>query len=167
MLVICKSCRNKVDKKIAVVYEEKGRQNKYFCCEECYDNFVNELEKKKKDAENKDRCWEIIKEIFCREVTNSILWKEMNSLYSVYGSELVDDYLSSEKSDIAKAMYKDFDSEYAEIRYFAAILKNNLTDYKKKANVIEKKVEVVVEVDPMTVNYKPKKRRKSLADIEI
>ena len=60
--------------------------------------------------------------------------------------------------------YKNFDTstEYAKIRYFSAIVKNNISDFKPK------KVDVVknIEFEIYETNFKKSGRRKCLADYE-
>ena len=59
-------------------------------------------------------------------------------------------------------MGKEFVSEYARIRYFSAILKNSLADFKIKEPEFVK----LIDVDMPSNRYKRKKQRKALSEIE-
>jgi hypothetical protein len=63
---------------------------------------------------------------------------------------------------LSNVLSKDFKSEYAQIRYFSTILKNNLADFKVESKQPEKKIEI----DMPTVKYAQRKKRKSLLEIE-
>ena len=71
-------------------------------------------------------------------------------------------YLTENKEYITKVLEKDFVSEYAKIRYFAAILKNNIADFKIKEPEKPKKVNV----DMPIINYKRRNKRRGLSEIE-
>ena len=60
--------------------------------------------------------------------------------------------------------YKNFDNstEYAKIRYFSAIVKNSIGDFKSKKTEIVKNIEV----EMYESNFKQKPKRKCLADYE-
>ena len=60
-------------------------------------------------------------------------------------------------------MGKDFSSEYAKIRYFSAILKNSLTDYKPKVKV---EIDWQKPVETYKSNYKQKVVRVGFDDLE-
>ena len=62
-------------------------------------------------------------------------------------------------------MCRSFQSEYAKIRYFSAILRNNLEDYKQSLNKIPETK--VVEVDMPNMNFHRKTKRVALQDIEM
>ena len=71
-------------------------------------------------------------------------------------------YLRENKEYITKVLEKDLVSEYAKIRYFAAILKNNIADFKMKEPEKQKEVNV----DMPIINYKRRNKRRSLSEIE-
>ena len=64
---------------------------------------------------------------------------------------------------LERSMNKSFQSEYAKIRYFCAILSNNLGDY------IPAEEEVYItdnEYELVEIKYKQKKKRRSMYDLE-
>ena len=58
---------------------------------------------------------------------------------------------------------KSFQSEYAQIRYFAAILKNSLSDFKYEK---KEKINKEVEIDMPSCNFKRRLAKKTLAEYE-
>ena len=126
----CKYCGKSIDTdnafKVIV-----GKTNRYYCDENEY-NIIHKTQQIKDDTFN------LIYDIFGRKVTNTILYKEINELSTIYSYEKIDSYLNENKNYLTNLMQnKSFQSEYAQIRYFAAILKNNLADfhYEKKEKI--------------------------------
>lgn len=154
MLVKCRLCGTKVDRKDAFKVVVGGK-NTYYCNESEYQQVLHE-------RELKDNTYECINEIFGYKVLNSALFKEINILLEVYSYEHILAYLNENKNYIEKVLDKDFVSEYAKIRYFAAILKNNIADFKIKEP--EKSKEMNVDIPIM--NYKRRNKRRSLSEIE-
>lgn len=107
-----------------------------------------------------------VNDIFGYKVTNSALFKEINALLDSYSYNDVFGYLSENFDYISQCLEKNFSSEYARIRYFAAIVKNNIKDYvdNKPTGVIEKTVKI--DVDDTHSHYSRKKKRRGLSEIE-
>ena len=154
MLVKCRLCGTKVDRNEAFKVVVGGKNT--YCCNEA------EYQKVLHEREVKDNTYECINQIFGYKVLNSALFKEINLLLDVYSYEHILAYLTENKEYIAKVLEKDFINEYAKIRYFAAILKNNLADFKMKEPEKPKEVEV----DMPIMNYKRRNKRRSLSEIE-
>lgn len=155
MLVKCKICGNKIDRKCAfkVIVNEK---NNYYCTEEEYNEW-------KSNKDIKDSIYEVIFNIFGHKTINTILYKEINEIGNLYGYKNILNYINDNKNYLYSVMQKEFKSEYAKIRYFSAILKNNISDYTKKLppEVIKK-----VEADIPKDNFKPRKRKKCISEFE-
>lgn len=152
----CKYCGKSIDTKNAykVVI---GKINRYFCNEEEY-NIVHNAQQIKDDTFN------IIYEIFGRKVTNTILYKEINELSSIYSFEKIKAYLSENIEYLNNIIQnKSFQSEYAQIRYFVAILKNSLTDFKYEK---KEKINKEVEIDMPICIFKRRPNKKTLAEYE-
>ncbi len=152
----CKYCGKSIDTnnayKIVV-----GKTNKYYCNEEEY-NIIHKAQQIKDDTYN------LIYEIFGRKITNTIIYKEVNELSYVYSFEKIEAYLSQNIEYLSNLMQnKSFQSEYAQIRYFAAILKNNLSDFKYEK---KEKTSKEVEIDMLSCNYSRGSTRKALAEYE-
>ena len=74
------------------------------------------------------------------------------------------EYLSQNTEYLSNLMQnKSFQSEYAQIRYFAAILKNSLSDFKYEK---KEKMNKEVEIDMPLCNFKRKLTKKTLAEYE-
>lgn len=152
----CKYCGKSIDTnnayKIVI-----GKINRYYCNEEEY-NIVYKAQQIKDDTYN------LIYEIFGRKITNTILYKEINELALVYSFEKIEVYLSKNKEYLSNIMQnKTFQNEYAQIRYFSAILKNSLTDFKYEKN---EKINKNIEIDMPSYKFKRKTSKKSLAEYE-
>lgn len=138
-----------------------GKVNKYFCSKEEYET---ELEVKEKEKKIRDDAYYTIYEIFQYQVTNSVLFKELDIIAQIYGFEKIYHYLLDNEAYLTSVMKKEFVHEYAKIRYFAAILKNNLVDYKYEPPKIEPPKEVTVDISD--IKYNRSKKRKALIDFE-
>lgn len=156
MLVKCKICGNKIDRETAhkVVVNEK---NNYYCSELEY----SEWQAKK---EIKDNTYNLIFQIFDRKITNTILYKEITELSEIYTYEKIFAYLTENEKYLSGVMGKGFTSEYGQIRYFTAILKNSLADFKyKKEEVVKKEFDN----DIPDMKFRRKQKRISLEDFEL
>ncbi len=154
MLVKCKICGNKIEKKEAykVVQDNK---NFYYCNETEYQSY--------KEEQNKlTLIYETIYIIFNYKCTNSALYKEINDLIQIYQKDKVLSYLIDNKEFLSSKLEKSFTSEYAKIRYFAAILKNNIASYSTKLP----EVKIEVKYDIPNNKYKNQKRKKPLFEYE-
>ena len=101
-------------------------------------------------------------EYFIGKTTNTALFKEINIWLSVADYDTICNYLTDNKSYISSVINKDFSSEYAKIRYFSAIVKNSIGDYKPSNTEPIK----TAETELYETKYQPKRKRKGLADYE-
>ena len=154
MEVKCKICGNKKERSEAykVVVNNK---NNYYCCESEYQEWVSK-------NKIKDNTYDIIYSIFERKITNTILFKEVGELSDIYTYEKIFAYLKENEKYLCGVMKKNFSSEYAQIRYFAAILKNSLTDFQYKQEIQVKSIEQ----DMPEFKFKRKTKRKPLSEYE-
>ena len=158
--VKCPACGAALDKSIAFKVTV-GKTNRYYCTEQEY------LNKARKDAllkKVKDDTYEKIYDLFGYVVTNTVLFSSISSLASVYSYEKIRSYLNDNKAMLEKSLSKSFQSEYAKIRYFNAILSNNLADYiptEEETYITDNEYELV------EIKYKPKKKRRSMCDLEM
>ena len=155
--VKCRKCGATLnrDKAFRVVV---GKVNTYYCNESEYNNVV--LAKQVK--ENTYKC---IDRIFGYKIVNTVLRKEINVLLENYSYELILSYLQSNFDFLHDVMRRSFQSEYAKIRYFSAILRNSLEDYKQSLNKIPETK--VGELDIANMNFHRKTKRVALQDIEM
>lgn len=155
MLVKCQCCGNKVDRNEAFKVVV-GERNTYYCNENEYKSIIQ-------DREYKRRMFLCINDIFEYKVVNTALFKEINEIHKSFSFEHIFKYLRDNKEDIiAQLSRRSFQNEYNQIRYFSAILKNNLSDYvETKEDPIK-----IIEVDIPKDNYKRKTKRRSLSEIE-
>lgn len=155
MVVKCQVCKTSLDREKAYKVTV-GKVNKYYCNEDEYKN----IQIKK---ELKDNIYKIIFNCFGRKITNTILYKEITELENVYGLEKIYNYVLENSEYISGVLSsKGFSSEYAQIRYFTAILKNNLADFVFENDQLNKVITVDVEIN----KFKTKRRRKPLVEFE-
>lgn len=150
--VTCKCCSEKIDKKIAIGVPH-GKTTWYYCPEHVG------------QKSPKEKMYDLIYEIFGRKVLNTVLYKEMDEIASIHTYEKMTTYMEENKEYLIQIMEKDFRSEYFQIRYLSAVLKNSLFDYqvKEPTPVIQKASEL--EFDMTEINYKAKKQRKGMDDL--
>lgn len=122
MLPKCKACGKEVDRKTAYKITEKEK-NLYYCSEEEY----NKVMKMKQTIEDIHL---LICDIFGQQALNRALSKEWNLWREITNDTMILRYLRENKAMLSKTMQsKDFYNERASIRYFSAILKNNLKKF--------------------------------------
>lgn len=162
MEVKCKICGKKIDRDTAYKIEQVKKNKKgeikttrmYYCSETEYKDYIY----------NKSVSEQLRKELgdlvtsFIGETQNTILYKEMT--YWGNDTAKIVAYLQENRDYIGRAMAKNFVSEYAKIRYFSAIIKNNINDFKPKAPEIIKKSDD----EFYEAKFVQRKRRKCLSD---
>lgn len=159
MEVICRGCGKKVDRDSAYKVT-KGKTNFYFCSENEYKQIFAE---KEKAQETRNELQSLIDDIFGYPVTNTALYKEQSEWAKVKPLETVIAYLNDNKQYISTTLEnKSFNNEYGKIRYFSAIVKNNIQSYVPSRPEIIKRADVEI----YDTKYKPGRKRKCLADYE-
>lgn len=151
--VTCRYCGEKIDKKIAVGVPS-GKTTKYYCPEHVG------------MKSPKEQMYDLVFEIFGRKVLNTILYKELDEIAKAYTYEKITAYLKENKSYLEDLVYgRSYTSEYAQIRYFSAVIKNSIHNFEIKnfESVIKKEVEI--EVETSVNKYKSKKKRVGLNDL--
>lgn len=152
MLVKCKGCGKKNERDISFKVVVKGK-NHYYCNEGEYNKI--QIEK-----ESRVKILGLIQEIIGR-TTNTVLFKELKVIADIHGYYRILNYIEHNKAVLIKNTNKHFNSEYSKIRYFCAILKNNISDYKIEKEIIENDKGIT---EFISVKYKSRKKKKSLND---
>lgn len=159
MEVICRGCGKKIDRDLAHKIV-KGKMNLYFCSEDEYKRIIAE---KEKSQEMRNSLQSVIDEIFGYPVTNTALYKEQSEWTKVKPLEIIIDYLNDNKQYISATLEnKQFTGEYGKIRYFSAIIKNNVQSYTPTRPEVIKQADTEI-YEP---KYKPGHKRKCLSDYE-
>ena len=162
----CKICGNTLDTKDAFKVTDKNGKNKYFCSST---EFETEEARKKKAAEDKDKVYSLICDMFGYEIQNTqffaewVLWNKLKS------NEIIYKYLRENEDYLQQICDRSFNSEYQKIRYFSAVLKNSLSDFKPKAVEVEKPKVVVdssFELFEPTIERKTEIEKQVLYDVE-
>ena len=154
ILVKCRICGNKVERNDAYKVVVNGK-NEYYCNEK-------EFQNKFKDKFDKIKTINLINEIFGYEVINTEMRNELKEISKTHSYEKIYSYLYENKSMLERYMNKHFDSERGKIRYFLAIIKNNISDYV----IYDESYITNNEYEILDIKYKPKKKRRAMCDIE-
>ena len=159
----CKICGSVLDTNAAYKVVTNGK-NAYYCsCEEFNEN----AERKKREADEYYAVENAITEIFGYKVENSIIHKEWKRWNNISSNYKIAEYLNNNKSFLCNIMNKDFSSECARIRYFSAILCNNLKDFNTKT-ISKETVKPKVKTDETFygMSSTSNNKRRSLEDSE-
>ena len=156
----CKICGKELDTNISYKVIDKNGKNKYFCSQS---EFEAEEARKNKAKEDKDKVYRLICDLFGYEIQNTQLFAEWNLWNKLKSNEIIYKYLVENKEYLQQICNKSFEGEYQKIRYFSAVLKNSLRDFKPKVEVDEKP-RIVVE-EHYETKYKLKARM-ALEDFE-
>ena len=158
----CRICGKELDTKISYKVIDKNGKNRYFCSQSEYET---EEARKKKAKEDKDKVYQLICDLFGYEIQNTQLFAEWNLWNKLKSNEIIYKYLVENKEYLQQICNKPFDSEYQRIRYFSAVLKNSLRDFKPKVEVFDRAViETMDEQPAMYVNTKKINRRRGFAE---
>lgn len=158
----CQICKTPLDTNTAYKITDKNGKNKYFCSQ---DEFEAEEARKKKAKEDKDKVYRLICDLFGYEIQNTQLFAEWNLWNKLKSNEIIYKYLVENKEYLQQICNKPFEGEYQRIRYFSAVLKNSLRDFKPKVEVADKAViETMDEQPAMYVNTKKINRRRGFAE---
>jgi hypothetical protein len=122
LLVTCKGCKTKIDRDNAFKVVVNGKNN-YYCDQLEYENIMLEKESRVKVI---NLSYEII-----GQTTNTFLMKELGDIAKVHTYMKMSKFLGNYLNEFKKILSRDFPNEYAKIRYFAAVIKNKIGDYKE------------------------------------
>lgn len=160
MLVTCQICKSKIERDTA--YKRVvGKANKYYCSEQ---EWQIDEDRKKKAKEDKDKVYYLICDMFGYEIQNTKLYDEWKCWNKLKSNEIIYKYLRENEAYLQQICDRSYGTEYNKIRYFSAVLKNSLRDWKPKVEVVEKP-RVVVTEEHYETKYKPKARM-ALEDLE-
>lgn len=154
MLVKCRYCGDKHERNemYKVVVNNK---NEYYCNGDEYITV-------QKNKEYKSQTYNIINEIFGYKVINTLLFKELKTIVALSSYENLYGYLNHNINQLKQIMNKQFNNEVGKIRYFSAIVKNNITDYIEVENDVTTVTYDINDIEK--TKYKPKQRRKCIMD---
>jgi hypothetical protein len=175
-MVICKYCKNKIDKKDAFIEEYLNDnleiKNRYFCNEECYND---------KQKEEKRKIW--LKEVkkLSREKARELcgLSEKEKSIYfsstykiitDKFEDELIYEFLCKYEKDIKEILdSKDFKTSASRIKYFSCMIENQLERYllekEQPKQIEESSKEIEVDDFDIVVNVEKKEKRRNINDI--
>ena len=153
---ICGTSHNTNDAYKIVV----NNKSQYYCSQEEYEK---DLARKKKAAEDKNKVYNLICDMFGYDIQNTQFFAEWVLWNKLKTNDIIYKYLRENEDYLQEICDKSFDSEYQRIRYFSAVLKNSLMDFVPKVEVVEQP-KVIVE-EHYETKYKAKTRQ-ALEDFE-
>ena len=162
----CKICGAQLDTKEAYKVTDKNGKNKYFCSATEYEA---EETRKKQAAEDKDRVYNLICDMFGYEIVNTQFFAEWTLWNKLKSNEIIYKYLRENEDYLQQICDRSFNTEYQKIRYFSAVLKNSLRDFKPKVEVEEvPKMATNVNMNEMMYEIRNTNTNKhrNLADLE-
>lgn len=166
--VKCKECGNKLEKVDAYLIETISESTlkiskKYYCNEMCY-------EKQEKRKELIIKCNDLMEEILKIPIRTNIYFNKMYSpIIKTYDYDVIYEFLTSEKDYIEQQIEgKDFNTINVKLKYFLAIMQNNIGKYEQiiknkesfKEDVTKSLFEDDIEFKPIT-----EKKKRSIEDI--
>lgn len=161
MLVTCQICKSKIERDTA--YKRViGKANKYYCS---ITEYENDLAQKQKTKEDKNKVYYLICDMFGYEIQNTKFFDEWAQWNKLKSNEDIYKYLRENETYLQQICDRSFDTEYQRIRYFSAVLKNSLRDFKPKVEE-QPKPKIVVEETIYEAPTHSVNRRRSLADLE-
>lgn len=170
MRVKCKICGKLIEKTDAYCVEKSYGRFYYCSAEEIEEkkkqNKKNASERAKETIHKIDPVYEAVAEILGYRTQNSIFFNEMKLWRGICNDDTILAYLAENKSFLSNAMQKDFNNEYGKIRYFSAILKNNLGNYKISYKPVQAPVKVEVDNTMYEPTVSKKRKRRSLSELE-
>lgn len=176
MLVTCCICKKKIEKdtayKIRVIGPISGKETIKNCCSE--QEWQEEEERKKKAKEDKDKVYYLICDMFGYEIQHTKFFDEWACWNKLKSNEMIYKYIRENETYLQQVCDKPFENEYQKIRYFSAILKNNLRDFEPQAEIKEVPKVTTEEVTKVMIeetiyNATPsntRNRRRGLSDLE-
>lgn len=161
MQVTCQICRRKIERD-AAYKRVVGKTNKYYCSEQ---EWKAEEDKKNKLAEDRNKVYFLICDMFGYEIQNTKFFSEWVLWNKLKSDEVIYKYLRENETYLQQVCDKSYNNEYNRIMYFSAILKNSLRDFKPKVEVVEKP-KIVVEETIYEAPTQSFNKRRSLDELE-
>lgn len=165
--VKCKECGNKLERSDAYLVESISEKTlkinkKYYCDEKCY----------KKQETRKEliiKCNDLMEEILDIPIRSNIYFNKMYSpIIKRYDYDVIYEFLTSEKDYIEQQMEdKDFNTVNVKLKYFLAIMQNNIGKYEQVIKNKESFKEDIKHEIFEDIEFKPviEKKKRSLEDI--
>lgn len=175
--VKCRFCKKQIERKNAYVNEKLNDKfnivKEYYCSEECFNNKLEGKrvkEQKIKEANNlRISTRDEVKDILDIALEKNVYFTNLyNDLESTYGVDTIVNYLKYEKEYLINIISNNyFETTFAKIKYFFAVVQNNIEKYIKRDDIQEIKeinTDLIDDFDLCTPEETNKKKR-SLSDI--
>lgn len=165
--VKCKECGNKLERSDAYLVESISEKTlkinkKYYCDEKCY----------KKQETRKEliiKCNDLMEDILDIPIRSNIYFNKMYSpMIKRYDYDVIYEFLTSEKDYIEQQIEdKDFNTINVKLKYFLAIMQNNIGKYEQVIKNKESFKEDIKHEIFEDIEFKPviEKKKRSLEDV--
>ena len=165
--VKCKECGNKLERSDAYLVESISEKTlkinkKYYCDEQCY----------KKQETRKEliiKCNDLMEDILDIPIRSNIYFNKMYSpMIKRYDYDVIYEFLTSEKDYIEQQIEdKDFNTINVKLKYFLAIMQNNIGKYEQVIKNKESFKEDIKHEIFEDIEFKPviEKKKRSLEDV--
>ena len=165
--VKCRECGNKLEKLDAYLVENISEKTlkinkKYYCDEKCY----------KKQETRKEliiKCNDLMEDILDIPIRSNIYFNKMYSpMIKRYDYDVIYEFLTSEKDYIEQQIEdKDFNTINVKLKYFLAIMQNNIGKYEQVIKNKESFKEDIKHEIFEDIEFKPviEKKKRSLEDV--
>lgn len=143
--VKCQLCGNETttDKAFRV---KKGSRNLYYCSEEEYKKYQDQIDKKNK-------CYESIIRIMQVPMLSPVMIKEINKIANYYDYIVIEKCFNEQEQKIKWFLNNnEFSNEYGKARYIATIIQNNINNTYKKHMMTIKQMEKLFEKDKENID---------------
>ena len=159
MQVKCQICGKSIDRNLAFKITAKNGVNKYYCSEQEYNKDIKNKADKRTERSN------FLKMVydFIGYTNNAALYQEEKLWVQSADYKMLTAFLVKNVNKIRISMNKDFTSEYAKIRYFSAIIKNGINDFKNQYKE-ERPIIKQANTEVYDTKYKSPPKRKCLND---
>jgi len=156
--------------------KEEEKQRKLEETKRAYEKEMQRKKEKQKIIEKEgnknpnivDPVYEIVANIFGYRINNPALFREMKMWrYICDDDKKILAYLQENKDRLEKAIKWLEGQEYPRIRYFSAILKNDLPNYNKQIDPEPVKIQVDCEIYQPVISSKKKRRGLSALEDEV
>lgn len=144
----CKICKKELTTDVAYKVIANNK-NVYYCNEEEYQNEL-------KEKQQKDNCYNTIKSILNEPFVTPMMKKEISKLKGFYSYIVIEKTFKECEENIKWFLNnKEYNTEYAKIRYIITIIQNNINttykkhiqDIKKMENLFKKSNNNIIDVD--------------------
>lgn len=160
----CKICKKLINTNDAYKITN-GKTNLYYCSEEHYKEGLKEKEFKERLKEARGKVFQKMQDILGSNMDFVAIQCIIPEFFNIDDLNKMFSYLEDNEDYLTGTMNKKnkFINNYVRMKYFCAIIRNNLPDYEMPE---QEEYGKEIEFDGLEYKFKPKKRRRTLEELE-